>query len=408
MPGVRSSPSAEAARALLREIHLTRVEDLPALLARVAPGLGARAITLYLVDYPQRVLVRFPRTGDADEDELTVDGTLAGRAHRDGRVLRSRDPAGVIWVPLLDGTDRLGVARFEVHGEPPAEAGPEELEPAEAGDAVLVSTLLAKVLSRRGAYGDSVELTRRRMPMSLAAEVQWAALPPLTFAAAGVVVSAALEPCYDIGGDSFDYAVNGDVLHVLFVDAVGHGVAAARLSVFAADVYRNARRSGLSLADTAQSLDRWVAEQFPGQFATGVVLELNTRTGQLDYVVAGHPAPVLFRDQRPVGELEGPTRYPFGLGDLGPGTTASMALEAGDRLLLYSDGIVEARREGAEFGTERLLDFLGRQLSARLPAPETLRRLIHQVLEYQEDELADDATAMLVEWSADASGRLAV
>jgi serine phosphatase RsbU (regulator of sigma subunit) len=242
--------------------------------------------------------------------------------------------------------------------------------------------------------------------MSLAAEVQWAALPPLTFAGAGVVVSAALEPCYDIGGDSFDYAVNGEVLHTILVDAVGHGVAAARLAVFAVDVYRNARRSGLSIGDTALSIDRWVAEQFPGEFATGVILELNTRTGQLDYVVAGHPTPVLFRDQRPVGALEGPNRYPFGLGYLGPGTTSSMGLENGDRLLLFSDGIVEARREGVEFGTERLLDFFGRQLDAHLAAPETLRRLIHQVLDYQEDELADDATAVLVEWSTDALDRL--
>jgi serine phosphatase RsbU (regulator of sigma subunit) len=370
------------------------------MLEGIAGRLDVDEMSLYLVDYTQRVLVRFPRSGDAGLDELSVDGTLAGRAYRDSAVHRAGEPAPVCWVPLLDGTERLGVVKLVLRHE----ASPREIEVF-----VLLSSLLAEVLATRAAYGDTIERARRRLPMSLAAELQWAALPPLTFAAPNVVVSAALEPCYDIGGDSFDYAVNDTVLHTAILDAVGHGVAAARLAVFTVGAYRNARRCGLSLADTATSIDRWVSEQFPGTFVTGVLLELDTRTGRLEYVVAGHPAPVLFRDQRPVGALGGPTHFPFGLGSLGPGETASTTLETGDRLLLFSDGIVEARRpDGTEFGTDRLVDFLGRQLSSQLPAPETLRRLTHQVLDYQMDQLDDDATAVLVEWSTEAVDRLQV
>jgi sigma-B regulation protein RsbU (phosphoserine phosphatase) len=396
---VSFQPFAEVARAVLRAVHLARAEDLPTTLVEVvAPVLGADEMTLYLIDYTQRVLVRFPRSGDPTVDELSVDGTLAGRAYRDSGVHHFGDGGGVWWIPLLDGTERLGVLKVVLRAEPDAEL----LE-----TLTLVASLFAEVLSTRTAYGDAIERARRRLPMSVAAELQWAVLPPLTFAAANVVVSAALEPCYDIGGDSFDYSVNGDRLHAALFDAVGHGVEAARLAVFTVGVYRNARRCGLSLADTAVSIDRWVTEQYPGTFVTGVLLELDTRTGHLDYLVAGHPAPVLFRDQHPVSTFDAPTHYPFGLGSLGPGVGASTVLETGDRLLLYSDGIVEARSaDGTEFGTTRLLDFLGRQLSAKLPAPETLRRLTHQILDYHKGQLDDDATAVLIEWSTTAMQRL--
>jgi serine phosphatase RsbU (regulator of sigma subunit) len=82
-------------------------------------------------------------------------------------------------------------------------------------------------------------------------------------------------------------------------------------------------------------------------------------------------------------------------------------LEPGDRLLLYSDGIVEARDAlGEFFGEHRLVDFTQRAELAGLPAPETLRRLTAAVLAHQAGHLQDDATLVLIDWSADARGRL--
>ena len=82
-------------------------------------------------------------------------------------------------------------------------------------------------------------------------------------------------------------------------------------------------------------------------------------------------------------------------------------LEPGDRLLLYSDGILEARNAHGEFfGEHRLADFTRRAELAGLPAPETLRRLTAAVLAHQGGQLQDDATLVLVDWSADARRRL--
>ena len=66
--------------------------------------------------------------------------------------------------------------------------------------------LVGHLVVIKGEYGDVFEFVRRRAPMSVAAELQWSLLPPLTFGTEGIVISGLLEPAYEVGGDSFDYA----------------------------------------------------------------------------------------------------------------------------------------------------------------------------------------------------------
>ncbi|PNG16330.1 PP2C family protein-serine/threonine phosphatase, partial [Streptomyces cahuitamycinicus] len=86
--------------------------------------------------------------------------------------------------------------------------------------------------------------------------------------------------------------------------------------------------------------------------------------------------------------------------DLGlPTTLCREQLEPGDQLLLYTDGIIEARdAKGREFGRDRFVDFVIRHQADGLPAPETLRRLVRAVLEHHNGHLNDDATVLLCEW----------
>jgi serine phosphatase RsbU (regulator of sigma subunit) len=75
------------------------------------------------------------------------------------------------------------------------------------------------------------------------------------------------------------------------------------------------------------------------------------------------------------------------------------ALEPGDALVLYTDGITEARSATGElFGVDRLTEFMLGALSDRTPAPETMRRLIHTIVSYENGELRDDATGALLQW----------
>jgi serine phosphatase RsbU (regulator of sigma subunit) len=81
---------------------------------------------------------------------------------------------------------------------------------------------------------------------------------------------------------------------------------------------------------------------------------------------------------------------------------ASAALEPGDRLLLFTDGVVDGRApDGSRFGEATLADLLVRATTSGLGTAETLRRLSHAVLEHQEHELTDDSTMFLIDFATD-------
>jgi serine phosphatase RsbU (regulator of sigma subunit) len=237
----------------------------------------------------------------------------------------------------------------------------------------------------------------------LAAEIAWTLLPPLTFGTDRLVISCVLAPAYSVGGDSFDYAVDGDRARFALFDAMGHGLNAGLLATVAVGAYRNGRRQGLELPDTVKAIDAAIAAAFgPERFVTAVLVDLNLRSGLLSWHSAGHPAPLLLRGGRVVKTLDAAPGLPLGLGgDVAP---AWEQLEPGDRLLLYTDGVVEARSAtGQFFGVTRLVEIVRRQEADRRPVPETMRRVMHAILEHQAGELQDDATAMLVEWRGHAA-----
>jgi hypothetical protein len=356
-------------------------DDLAALVSRVAPMLDATEIVIYLADYAQTHLVPLM---PADRDLLAIESTLAGRAFTGLDVQR----ADRLWVPLLDGCERMGV--LEIVPPTLSERACREL-----------SACVAQLVTTRRPYGDVVERRRRRLPMQVAAEIVWGLLPPLTFATDDIVVTAILEPCYDVGGDVFDYALNGDVLSVGLFDTCGHGIKASTLASLVVNTYRNARRTGLGLEDVASSIDKWVRAEWPGLFSTALLLELDRVTGKLRTVNAGHPGALLLRDGKMIKELPGPTALPLGLFHLSPDrlTVYEEDLHPGDRLLTYTDGVTDAvSASGERFGVDRLVDFIHRALNDELPTPETARRLVRAVVDHQNEELQDDATAVILEW----------
>ncbi|WP_435204149.1 PP2C family protein-serine/threonine phosphatase [Micromonospora sp. bgisy143] len=383
--------AGDAARWLQLNAPRGGPDELSLLVTRAAPAIGATEIVIYLADYTQSCLVPMLGAG-LTRDELTIETTLAGRAFTTLDVQRAAESPDRLWVPLLLGCERLGV--LEV-------VSPAAGDPASDGSVWELAVNVAQVLVNRRLYGDVVERMRRRLPMQVAAEIVWGLLPPLTFATDDVVVTAILEPCYDVGGDIFDYALNGDVLSVGLFDTCGHGIRASSLASLVVSAYRNARRSGLDLVDTAISIDRWVRSEHPSYFATALLAELDRRTGRLSIINAGHPGAMLLRDGKAIRELPGPTALPLGLGHLSERRPRVYEedLHPGDRLLAYTDGITEARSvDGERFGLDRLVDFVNRALNDSQPSPETMRRLVRAVLAYQDEQLDDDATALILEW----------
>jgi serine phosphatase RsbU (regulator of sigma subunit) len=385
----------DSLRLLLDPSRCGGPHDLATMAMEVAPLLGATEMVIYLVDYGQVSLVPLSATGAPHREVIPVDGTLAGRAFSSMQAYATTsDSPRRVWQPLLDGAQRLGVLEVVT-----------KQEAAGRTDAAYaaVAALLGQLVTTRGHYGDAIEHTRRQLPMQVATEIVWGLLPPLTLATEDVVVAGILEPCYEVGGDVFDYAVNADLTHVALFDAVGHGIAASALSTLAVNAYRNARRCGLDLIDTYRSIDKWVRACHPDTFLTAILAQLDPATGRYRRICAGHPRELLLRRGKLIRSLPGPTALPLGMDDLGGSwpVVVEESLEPGDHLLLYTDGVVEARNESGEFfGTERLAGFLARALADGLPPAETMRRLIRDILDHQHEQLQDDATAVCVQWAA--------
>ncbi len=263
----------------------------------------------------------------------------------------------------------------------------------------------------KNAYGDLFARVRRRQPMSLAAEIAWRLLPPLTFGTDRLVIASVLAPVYQVGGDSFDYAVDATTARFAVFDAMGHGLAAGWLATVAIGAYRNARRRGLDLPSTVTAIDTELASEFDdGQFVTAVLAELDLDTGRLRWHLAGHHAPLLLRGSQVVKTLDAPPGLPLGLGGatLGePPVLGEESLEPGDRVLLFTDGVIEARSTAGElFGVDRLADLVAREAAGGQPAPETMRRVMHAILAHQAGALQDDVTIMLVEWQGGGADRI--
>lgn len=359
---------------------------------------------LYLVDHEQ---VQLRPLRDGAGDPLTVDGTLAGRAFQLGTVQEGRDDHGhpVLWVPLLDGANRLGVLRVVVTGEPSS------TDPHLAENVLAIAGIIAHLLASKMMQGDELPVTRRAAPMSVAGELLWQLLPPLTVGCPGLALAAVLEPAYDVSGDAFDYAVGATGAYFAIFDSSGHDLSAGLTTSVTLAASRSARREGLDLAEVAARIDTTLTDQFADhRFVTGVLAHLDLSSGRLRYLIAGHPPPVLLRRGKAVRTLDAVLRMPFGrVASLvkQPDGLGEEYLEPGDRILLLSDGVIEARDEaGEEFGVDRLVELAEHAAAAQLPAPETLRRLSHAVREYRGLELRDDATLVIVEWSGSAAERL--
>jgi len=212
-----------------------------------------------------------------------------------------------------------------------------------------------------------------------------------------VDLAGMLEPAYEVGGDSFDYALDEHVLHVAVFDAMGHGLEAATMATVVIAAYRHGRLAGAELPDLYTEMDRAVATTFPGRFATAQIGRLDTATGELTWVNAGHPAPLLVRGCTVAGELTGPVSRPLGLGD-GVARLQSARLEPGDRVLFFTDGVVEERVDGEQFGEARLRKMLERTAAEGLAAVEAVRRLSHALMAARGGRTSDDASLLLVEW----------
>ncbi|WP_030873667.1 PP2C family protein-serine/threonine phosphatase [Streptomyces sp. NRRL F-2747] len=374
------------------------------LIAEEVGRVGGRDVSILLQDYAQELLVPLPgRKLHVGQPEPVIDSP-AGRAFLCGEAVEVPLAHGGVrmYLPLLDGSDTVGVMVLTLDDDDVGDDDRRLLR--------RLAGLVADLLVTKSAYTDQFFLARRREPMSVSAEIQWGLLPPLTMTVPQVAVAGMLEPAYRVAGDSFDYALNDNILHMAVIDAMGHGLDAAVMATVAIGAYRHARRVFVSLAEKYTYMDDAISRQFgPDHFVTAQLMHLNITTGELELVNAGHPAPLLIRDGKVVRQLDSATTLPVGFGGEEP-RIKEHTLRQGDRVLCYTDGIIEEHVSGGEqFGEERLIrcvNRLGEEPSDGMRAD--LRRLSHTLKSERGGHTSDDATLFMIEWRGGAADHLAV
>ncbi len=379
---------------LLRRASLTAPDLLVADVAAALHDAGGHHLVLYVVDYEQQTLQPVALASELMDDQpkgVTIEGTMAGRAFQTQEVLSAEADGGwKVWTPVRERAERVGVL----------ELGFPAVDERLLGLCDDLGLLVGHLVLTAGRYTDLIELRRRRRPMNLAAEMQWdMLLPPLAFTSPDLAIAGLLEPAYFVAGDAFDYSLNGDVFGFAILDAMGHGVNSTLASTLALGAFRFGRRRGLDLTVIAEQIDDALMEHFYGEcFVTGHICQLDTATGVFRWVNAGHPPPLLIRGSKVVAEMKADPCLPLGLG-IGITEVGEVRLRPSDRVLFYSDGVVEARpRGGPQFGVDRLIDDAEEHLGNAFPVAEVLRRLVRRLREHRGGELEDDATLVFLEW----------
>ncbi|MEU4560543.1 PP2C family protein-serine/threonine phosphatase [Actinoplanes sp. NPDC023936] len=386
--------------------HLMQADQVAPKVDQALSRLGMNAM-IYLIDHEQLLLNVLPVAGRQPPSPIPVDDSVPGRSYMLVRPEPDPEHPGELWVPLLDGTERFGVIRFAL---------PDNADPHDPGwqqRCELIAGLTAHLVQSKLFAGDILPGTRRTQPMTVAAELMWQMLPPLTSSHERLALTAIIEPCYDIGGDGYDYAVNGDTAWLVLLDAMGRGLTAAVACAVALSAIRATRRAGGGLIEQVRAADENLVEQFGptgrARFVTGLLAKFDLETGLVRYINAGNPLPVILRDADLLGVVTGGARVPLGLRTPADMCVGEQQLQRGDRMLLHTDGVIEARAtDGSPFGAARLTQLATDCEKARLPAPETLRRLSLAVAEHRGGPPSDDAAMVLVEWSPTAAKRTLV
>lgn len=402
-PGDDAAGPAEEWGERLLGVLLDRAYELPPhlvapLVAEEVGKVGGRQVSLLLQDYEQLLLVPLPGKRLAVGEPEPIADSPAGVAFLQQAPTVVTQADGVrVYLPMIDGSDQVGVLALTLDA---------------IDEHVLrllrrLATLVADMLVTKDGYTDLFHLARRREPMSVAGEIQWALLPPLVLSVPQVALAGILEPAYDVAGDSFDYALNGDILHAAMIDAMGHGLGAATMASVAIGAYRHARRAYVDLAEIYTFMDRAVNDQFgPDHFVTAQILRLDIATGRLQWVNAGHPPPLLIRDHRVVRRLHSPTTLPVGFGGHEP-QVSERTLRRGDRILCFTDGLVEEHAPGDEpFGEERFVEWVNRIERTETGVRAVVRALSH-ALKQARGRTTDDSTLFLVEWRGGTADHLA-
>ena len=204
-----------------------------------------------------------------------------------------------------------------------------------------------------------------------------------------------------VGGDFYDvFEVKNGMIAVLIGDVAGHGIQAARTATLVKDVVHAFIHQSLRTHEVLRRTNGLLIEkELPG-FITLFLGILDPATGRLRYSCAGHPEGLLRKAGGEIERLECGTA-PLGIFPDAVWKPQAVELETSDILVLYTDGVIEARRNGEFFGEARLDSVIERWSTS----PERLpQAILDEVLTFSEGTLRDDVAVLAVMLSGKGNG----
>lgn len=367
-------------------------QGVSVLAAELAKMVGAAEVSFLIADVAGGTLVRLARSGNESAreresaDTVPLEGTAAGTALRTQTVQMVPVPEGdEVWLlaPVTERGEAVGVLELLLPYQPDPQTVDYVADAAHA---------LAYVVIADRRYTDLYEWNSRSAPLTLEAEIQRRLLPlSYTCEAGQFTLGGWLVPATAAGGDTFDFALDRDVLHMSITDAMGHGVAAALLATLGVGSLRNSRREGLPLVEHAREANRALVHHANSdQFLTGQLFRVELATGLVEVVNAGHVVPLLVRGGTPV-EVKLDADPPFGIVVEADYRLQEFRLLPGDRLVLLTDGMLERNAKDAD--VVGLLSEIG-----PLHPREAVQALTAAVVAASKEQLEDDATVLVLDW----------
>jgi sigma-B regulation protein RsbU (phosphoserine phosphatase) len=228
--------------------------------------------------------------------------------------------------------------------------------------------------------------------LSTARRIQFSILPDSAPHFQGVKFAMRYEPMTSVAGDFYDFLVSDHLLTILVADVSGHGVPAALVACMLKVCFAAQKVNASNPAAILSGLGAMLRGSLGGQYVTAACITVDRRSRSITYSGAGHPPSILVRNEE--GDAMVLDQNGLFLGPFPNATYENMSVpfRSGDRLLMYTDGITEARgSDGGEFGEHRLREFLIQSNGTELSS--ALDRLFQQI---KTGTPEDDLTAVLV------------
>jgi sigma-B regulation protein RsbU (phosphoserine phosphatase) len=231
--------------------------------------------------------------------------------------------------------------------------------------------------------------------LEVARRIQLSILPAEFPRSVNFQVAARYVPMTSVAGDFYDFIVADDTrAGLLIADVSGHGVPAALIASMVKLAATAQRANAADPSGLLSGMNAALCGNTQNQFVTAAYVHLDSAARELRYSAAGHPPMLLLRDGRVMDVAE--NGLMLAAFEFATYSTAAQPLEPGDRLLLYTDGIVEAASASGEFFGQESLRSLLRQTSGSAPA-DAADRIIATVQRWTVSQ-DDDLTVLVCDY----------